>query len=81
MFLAWFASVAVLPRRVASGLAVRFLFAERRPRLNRVLGALHRAPSKTARETISLSAPRPRQLHRAKRDLPQRKSLVGGRRE
>jgi hypothetical protein len=46
MFVAWFASAAVLPRRVVSGLAVRFLFVERRPRLNRVLGALHRAPSR-----------------------------------
>jgi hypothetical protein len=45
MFLAWFTSVAVAPRRAVHGLAVRFLFVERRPRLNRVLGALHRAPA------------------------------------
>jgi Glycosyl transferase family 2 len=74
MFLAWFAAAAVVPRRVVSGLAVRFLFVERRPRLNRVLGALHRDRPKR-------SAPRTRQLHRAKRDLPQRKPLVGGGRE
>jgi hypothetical protein len=77
MFLAWFAAMAVLPRRVASTLAVRFLFVERRPRLNRVLGALHRhQPNRTSR-----SAPRTRQLQRAKRDLPQGEPLVGGGRE
>jgi hypothetical protein len=60
MFLTWFASMAMLPRRVVSGLAVRFLFVERRPRLNRVLGALHRAPATTA-------PPPPRPVPRASR--------------
>jgi hypothetical protein len=40
-FMAWFVSFALVPRRLARRLAERFLFPERRPRLNRVLGMLH----------------------------------------
>jgi hypothetical protein len=44
MFVAWFAAMAVVPRRLARPLAVSFLFPERRPALNRLLGLLHRGP-------------------------------------
>jgi hypothetical protein len=38
MFVAWFAAMAVAPRALARRLAVLFLFPERRPGLNRLLG-------------------------------------------
>ena len=38
MFVAWFAAMAVAPRPLARRLAVLFLFPERRPGLNRLLG-------------------------------------------
>lgn len=38
MFVAWFAAMAVAPRTLARRLAVLFLFPERRPGLNRILG-------------------------------------------
>jgi hypothetical protein len=41
LFMAWFVSFAVAPRALARRLAERFLFPERRPRLNRVLRLLH----------------------------------------
>lgn len=41
MFAAWFAAMAIAPRPMARRLAETFLFAERRTRLNRLLGRLH----------------------------------------
>lgn len=42
MFVAWFAAMAVAPRRLARRLAVLFLFPERRASFNGVLRRLHR---------------------------------------
>ncbi len=42
MFIAWFAAMACVPRRPAAALAVAFLFPERRPEMNRMLGMLKR---------------------------------------
>jgi Glycosyl transferase family 2 len=42
VFAAWFLAVAAAPRSIARRLSELFLLPERRPRLNRLLGALHR---------------------------------------
>ncbi|HEV3227409.1 MAG TPA: glycosyltransferase family A protein [Acidimicrobiales bacterium] len=42
MFAVWFLAVAIAPRRISTRLAEGFLFPERRLRLNRALGRLHR---------------------------------------
>jgi hypothetical protein len=42
MFIAWFAAMALAPRRLARSLAIGFLFPERRGALNRVLARQHR---------------------------------------
>ncbi|HEX5527337.1 MAG TPA: glycosyltransferase [Solirubrobacterales bacterium] len=44
MFVAWFAAMAVAPRPLARRLAALFLFPERRPGLNRILGRQQAAP-------------------------------------
>lgn len=44
MFVAWFAAMAVAPRALARWLAVLFLFPERRPGLNRILGRQQGTP-------------------------------------
>lgn len=44
MFVAWFAVMAVAPRPLARRLAVLFLFPERRPGLNRMLGRQQATP-------------------------------------
>jgi glycosyltransferase involved in cell wall biosynthesis len=48
LFIAWFITVAVAPRWLARGLSERFLIQERRQRLNRLLGALHRSAERTS---------------------------------
>jgi len=42
MFVAWFALMAVAPRRLVPRLGELFLYSERRPGFNRLLGLLHR---------------------------------------
>ncbi len=42
MFVAWFAAMAIAPRRLAHRLAILFLFPQSRRGLNRLLGRLHR---------------------------------------
>lgn len=44
MFVAWYAAVAVAPRRLVTRLAELFLFPERRRPMNALLGRLHREP-------------------------------------
>jgi len=44
MFVAWFAAMAVAPRPLARRLAVLFLFPERRPGINRLLGRQQATP-------------------------------------
>jgi hypothetical protein len=44
MFIAWFGAMALAPRRLASRLAVLFLFPERRALLNHVLKRLSKEP-------------------------------------
>ena len=41
-FAAWFAAMGIAPRRAAAHLATWFAVPERRPRANRLLGAMHR---------------------------------------
>jgi glycosyltransferase involved in cell wall biosynthesis len=41
LFVLWFAAVAIAPRPLVAPLAQVFLFPERRPRLSRLLGAMH----------------------------------------
>lgn len=48
MFVAWFAAMAVAPRAPARRLAVLFLFPERRPGLNRILGRQQANPDEDA---------------------------------
>lgn len=48
MFVAWFAAMAVAPRALARRLAVLFLFPERRPGLNRILGRQQASPDEDA---------------------------------
>ncbi|MFN8525919.1 MAG: glycosyltransferase family A protein [Chloroflexota bacterium] len=43
MFVLWFAAMAAVPCHLAERLAVYFLYPERRPAVNAVLGRLHRA--------------------------------------
>jgi hypothetical protein len=44
MFIAWFGAMALAPRRLASRLAVLFLFPERRALLNHVLKRFSKEP-------------------------------------
>jgi hypothetical protein len=48
MFVTWFAAMAVAPRPLARWLAVLFLFPERRPGLNSILGRQQAAPDEDA---------------------------------
>ncbi len=45
LFVAWFASMAIMPRTPARWLAIRFAFPARRAKLNRLLGRLQRSAS------------------------------------
>ncbi len=44
MFVGWFAAMAVAPRPLARRLATSFLFPEKRPGLNKLLGRFQRSP-------------------------------------
>lgn len=46
MFIVWFASMALAPRRAGAALAAIFLFPERRSRINRLLAMLSKPPGR-----------------------------------
>jgi GT2 family glycosyltransferase len=55
LFAGWFGSLALAPRPLARELAERFVFVQRRQRLNQFLGRMHRSNSASANRATPLS--------------------------